>query len=86
MLVSSYLLTSMQFLNEEIVDFVEVLLYAILCAYATFFFYLCRGLQPLDVILDELDSGYIPLFDITEKPSLAYTVRTRYIKSKAFTF
>ena len=29
-----------------------------------FFFYLCRGLQPLDVILDILDSGYIRLFDI----------------------
>ena len=41
------------------------------------YFYLCRGLQPLDVILDILDSGYIWLFDITEKPSLAYTVRTQ---------
>ena len=37
--------------------------------------YFCLGLQPLDVILDILDSGYIRLFDITEKPSLAYTVR-----------
>ena len=42
-----------------------------------FFLNLCRGLQPLSVILDILDSGYIRLFDITEKPSLAYTVRTQ---------
>ena len=25
------------------------------------FFYLCRGLQPLDVILDMLDSGYLTI-------------------------
>ena len=29
-----------------------------------FFLNLCRVLQPLDVILDILDSGYIRLFDI----------------------
>ena len=42
-----------------------------------FYFNLCQGLQPLDVILDILDSGYIWLFDITEKPSLACTVRNQ---------
>ena len=45
--------------------------------FAPGFFYLCRGLQPLDVILNILDSGYIRLFDITEKLSLASTVRTQ---------
>ena len=36
-----------------------------------FFINLCRGLQPLDVILD------IQYWTATEKPSLAYTVRTQ---------
>ena len=29
-----------------------------------FFFFLCRGLQPIDVILDIVDSGYIRLLPV----------------------
>ena len=42
-----------------------------------FFLFVSRSSATQDVILNILDSGYIQVFDITEKPSLAYTVRTQ---------